>query len=146
MKKTILAMAMCTFITSAIITSCNNSSEKVENSQNKVQDAKKDLDNANQEYLKDVENFRKETGEKIVANDKSIAELKSKVEHVKKEAKADYNKKIAALEQKNNDMKKKLDEYKVEGKEKWEIFKIEFNSGMDELSSAFEDLTVKKVK
>lgn len=38
------------------------------------------------------------------------------MENEKMEAKADYNNKIMELEQKNSDMKKKLDDYKTEGK------------------------------
>src|ERR1035437_4343652 len=153
MKKSILAVAASVFITGAIITSCNTSSEKVENSQNNVKEAQnnvneanKDLDKANQEYLNDIENYRKETADKIAANDKSIDDLKAKIKHEKKEAKADYKKKVDELEQKNNDMKKKLDDYKADGKEKWEIFKAEFNHDMDELGKALKDMTVKNVK
>ena len=153
MKKSILSLAVCTFITGAIITSCNTSSEKVENSQNNVQEAKKnveeannDLDKANQEYLKDIENYRKEIADKIAANDQSITELKTRIKHEKKEAKADYKKTIDKLEQKNSDMKKKLDDYKADGKEKWELFKTDFNKGMDEIGKSLKDLTAKNVK
>ena len=59
------------------------------------------------------------------------------------EAKADYHNKIMELEQKNSDMKKKLDDYKTEGKQKWEIFKTEFSHDMDELGKAFNDFIVK---
>ena len=41
------------------------------------------------------------------------------------------------------DMKNKLDDYKTEGKEKWEVFKTEFSQDMDELDKAFNDFTVK---
>ncbi len=43
-------------------------------------------------------------------------------------------------------MKKKMENYKEEGKDKWEIFKAEFSHDMDELGKAFKDLTVKNVK
>ena len=43
-------------------------------------------------------------------------------------------------------MKKRLEEYKDEGQEKWTSFKSEFNHDMDELGKAFKDLTVKNVK
>ena len=42
-------------------------------------------------------------------------------------------------------MKKKMDDYKAEGKEQWEAFKTEFSHDMDELGQAFKDLTVKNV-
>ncbi|MFN0047523.1 MAG: hypothetical protein ACKVOU_00200 [Cytophagales bacterium] len=43
-------------------------------------------------------------------------------------------------------MKKKMDDYKEDGKENWEKFKTEFNHDMDEIGNAFKDLTVKNVK
>lgn len=146
MKKSILVLLVFTVITGAIFTSCRTPAQKVENAQNNVTEANKDLDKANQEYLADIEKFRKETADKIAANDKSIAEFKARIENDKKDAKADYNKKIAELEQKNSDMKKKLDDYKAEGKESWEKFKTEFSHDMEELGNAFRDLTVKNVK
>jgi F0F1-type ATP synthase membrane subunit b/b' len=130
-------------MTGAIMTSCNTPAQKVENAQDKVTEANQDLDKANQEYLVDIENYRKETADKIAANNQSIAEFKARIENEKMEAKADYNNKITELEQKNSDMKMKLDDYKTEGKEKWEIFKTEFSHDMDELGKAFNDLTAK---
>ena len=50
------------------------------------------------------------------------------------------------MEQKNTDMKKRMDEYKADGKEQWKKFKAEFSRDMDELGQAFKDLTVKNVK
>jgi chromosome segregation ATPase len=146
MRKSILAFAACTFITGAIFTSCNTPAKKVENAQGNVIEANKDLDQANKEYLADIENYRKETANRIAANDQTIVELKAKIEHQKKAVRAEYRKKIAELEQKNSEMKKKMESYKEEGKDKWEVFKAEFNHDMDELGKAFKDLTVKNVK
>ena len=146
MKKLILALAVFAIITGAILTSCNTPAEKVKDAQTNVTQANKDLDAANKEYLADIENYRKETADKITANDKSIVEFKARIEHEKKATKAEYNKKLTELEQKNSDLKKKLDDYKSDGKEKWETFKAEFSHDMDELGKAFKDLTVNNVK
>lgn len=145
MKKSILVLALA-LVTGAFLTSCNTPAEKVENAQTNVEEANKDLDVAQEEYLTDIANYRKETAEKIAANEQSVAEFKERIKNEKKTAKADYEKKIAALEQKNSDMKKKLDDYKEEGKENWEKFKTEFSHDMDEIGKAFKDLTVKNVK
>ncbi len=146
MKKSILALTVFAIIAGAILTSCNTPAEKVKDAQTNVTQANKDLDAANKEYLADIENYRNETADKITANDKSIVEFKARIEHEKKGAKAEYNKKITELEQKNSDLKKKLDDYKSDGKEKWETFKAEFSHDMDELGQAFKDLTVNNVK
>ena len=148
MKKSILILAVSMFITDAILTGCGNPSpeQKVENAQNNVTEANKQLDKANQEYLADMDNYRKETDAKVAANDKIIADLKARIDMQKKEAQDEYKKKIDELEQKNAEMKKKIGDYKAEGKEKWEQFKAECNHDMDGLSKAFNDLTVKNGK
>lgn len=53
--------------------------------------------------------------------------------------KANYDKKIAELEQKNSDIKKRMDDYKAKDKENWAAFKIEFSHDMDELGNSFSD-------
>ena len=145
MKKSILTMAAFACIAGAIVTGCNTPAEKVENAQDNVTAAKEDLNKANEEYLVDVENYRKEAAAKIAANNKSIAEFNARIENKKEAAKADYKKKVAELEQKNTDIKKRLDDYKAQGKDNWEIFKIEFSRDLEELGKAFKDLTTKNV-
>lgn len=146
MKKSIFAMATAILIMSVAFTSCNTSSQKVENAENNVIEANEDLDKANQEYLDEIESYRRETADKIAANNRSIEEFNARIENEKEQARAEYRKEIAALEQKNSDMKKKMDDYKAEGKDKWEKFKTEFSRDMDELGNAFRGLTVKNVK
>jgi hypothetical protein len=146
MKKSILMLAAFAVMAATTLTGCNSPAKKVEEAQNDVKEANKDLAKANEEYLADIESYRKETAEKIAANDKSIAESNARIKEQKREAAVDYKMKIAKLEQTNSDMKKHMDEYKAEGKEKWEKFKTEFNHDMEELGKAFKDLTVKNVK
>lgn len=146
MKKLIPVFSIATFMLVNLLISCSTSAEKVEAAQANVKEANKDLENANEEYLEDINSYRKETDAKIEANEKSIAEFKARIANEKKEAKEAYNKKIEKLEQKNSDMKKAMADYKAEGKENWASFKAEFNHDMEEFGAAFKDLTVKNVK
>ena len=146
MKKSVLILAAAAFITGTAITSCKSPEEKVENAQDKVIEANKNLDQANEDYLVDMDNYRKEEAARIAANDQTIAEYKAKIDQEKKETRAENQRKLAELEQKNIDMKRKLDDYKPDGKEKWQSFKTEFNHDMDGLGDAFRNLTVKNVK
>ncbi len=144
MKKTIYRrVAAITFAMGMVLTNCSTPTEKVEKAEANVAEANKDLDKAQEEYLTDIDNCRKATDEKIAANNQSIADFKTRIANEKKEAKADYNAKIAALEQKNSDMKKKMDDYKADGKENWELFKADFNKGMDDIGQSLKDLTTK---
>jgi hypothetical protein len=137
----ILMIATC-----MTFSNCNNSAKKVEDARQDVIDATKELDKANREYLVDLENYRKEITTQIAANENRIAELKIKAAHEKKTYQAGYKKKIGELEQKNNDMKIRINDYKEEGKENWEKFKQEFSHDMDELGRALNDITVNNVK
>ena len=123
--------------------SCGNAEQKVANAEENVADAEKKLSDAEDEYLADVEKHRMMYSEKIAANDKSIAEFNARIEKEKKDVRAEYKAKIEELEQKNSDLKKKMDDYKVEGKDQWEIFKTEFSRDMDELGTALSNITVK---
>lgn len=146
MKNSILALTVCTFIAGSFLTSCTTPAEKVENAQTNVEEAKKDLSLANQEYLVEIENYRKEEALKITANEQSIADFKTRVAKEKKDVKADYEKQIAELEQKNSDMKKKLDDYKANSKEEWVKFKTEFGADMNNLGQAFKEFVEKDKK
>jgi len=123
--------------------SCSSSAEKVENAETKVIEANENLVDANAEYQADVEKFKTETALKIEENTKSIADFNARIASDKKAAKAEYKEKIAVLELKNTDMKKKIADYKADGKDGWAKFKEEFNHDMDELGNALKDFTIK---
>jgi len=84
---------------------------------------------------------------------KKIAELKVKHAKMNNKDKDAYQKKIGVLEQKNADLKKKLNNqnnlsnqsYEA-GSEKLASFKREFNHDMDELGKALRDFTLNNKK
>lgn len=129
-----------------VSTSCKPSASKTENAQQDLNEAKLELKQANEDYQIEINDYRQETAEKISDNDRIIADFKVKIKHEKKDAKSAYEEKIAQLEQKNKELKQKMDDYRADGKEKWETFKTEFNHDMDELGRAFKDLTIKNTK
>jgi len=81
--------------------------------------------------------------EKINSYEKSIVEFKARIAHETKEDITKYEKKLAELEQKANDMKKKLVEYKEGGKTQWDSFKLKFNHDLEELGKTLKNFTVK---
>ena len=146
MTKSILKITTVLFATSLVLTACNTPAEKVEHAQENVTEANNDLNKANEAYLADVETYRIETTNKINSNNQSIIDFNARIDGQKNEAKADYRKKVAELETKNSDMKKRMEDYKADSKENWESFKTEFNHDMDELGNAFRDLTIDNKK
>jgi len=125
----------------------------VENAEDKVQEAKKDLADSKRELytirldtISNYEQFKIEAEKIIIAQEKNITEFKARLASENKEINADYDKKLVELENKNNELKRKLADYKDNGQDKWNGFKNEFNHDINELGKAFKDLTVENVK
>lgn len=134
----------------AIFGGCQSSAEKVENAKENVDEAKEELQEVKAEAQADaikVANaeewrvFKTETELKIKENEDRIAELKAKMKKSGKTFDAMYEKNINTLEQKNKDLKVRLNGYETNQSD-WESFKREFNHDMDELGQALKDLTV----
>lgn len=146
MKKSIFAVAITALVAGTTITSCDSSTKKVEDAAVKVDQASEDLADAKKEFNEEYAKFQAESEKRMVENDKQIAELKANKAQLKKEAKADYDKAINDIEEKNSALRIKMNEYKEEGNEKWESFKREFNHDMDELVQSLKDLTKNNTK
>lgn len=141
MKKIFFSLAFSFLIAGVFFTSCNSPEEKLDASQENVEDAQQNLDEAKAEYADQYNKFKLESDEKITANEKIIAELKEYSKTKKTETRIAYDKSIADLEARNQAMRVKVGIYKEEGNEKWQSFKLEFNHDMNELGEALKDLT-----
>ena len=146
MKKSIFAIAITALVAGTSITSCDSSTKKVEDAAVKVDEASADLTDAKKEFNEEYIKFQLESEERMIENDRQIAELKANKAQLKKEAKADYDKKIKDIEERNSALRIKMNEYKEEGNDKWESFKREFNHDMDELGKSLKDLTTNNTK
>lgn len=151
-KQSIYVIALASFATVAVFfTSCDNnnnkySSERAEDAAEDLRDAKKDLDEAQREYTIKYNDFKREMDNKITENDKAIAALKADVRERNAEAKANWNTAVNDLERKNQSLKDRINDYKVDGNANWEEFKREFNHDMDRLGEALKDMTQNNVK
>lgn len=124
--------------------SCETQAQK----DDKVKSAQEALDKANQEAAdkaaKDKQKeewaaYKKETTERIQVNTDRIAELRVKKAKPGKALDPLYAAKIDVLQERNNALRDRLDVYEKENSD-WESFKREFNSDMEGLGKAFEDL------
>lgn len=154
MKKSMFMLTIPALLSASLFfTSCSTSADKVEDAKEDVtgaksdlQDAREDLQDANQEYLADVESYRRETAAKIEANNQSLIAFNTQIKNESMEARADYRRQLDELERKNDNMRSRMDDYKVNGQSNWESFKKEYNRDMDALGVAFKNLTVDNVK
>lgn len=143
MKNTTLTLIIFFSVAGVFFTGCNSPEQKVEEAQTAVVEANQELEQATQEYRSDMKQYREKASDRIAANDSMITSLKANMANETADMQVEYEEQLAALEQKNSDMKNKLADYKAEGKEQWETFKTAFNREMDTLGEAFTKLTDK---
>jgi hypothetical protein len=151
MKKLFLSLAMIAFVAGSVSTSFGQVPDKPsEKARENLKEEKKDVVVATQELkvaqrdsVTEYQNFTKESEIKFKSNEKSIADLRVRILKSDPKGQAAYDKKVNLLEQKNNDMKKELADYKVEGLTKFTTFKSEFNRDLDQLAKELKDFTIK---
>lgn len=137
MKKSILTMALLAFMVGTVSTSFGqNPDKKLAIDSINTQDVQK---NANPDF----KNFKKESEQRIKNVDNSIGEMKIKFYKSKIKDKEAYQDNLNALEQKNDDLKKKLTDFNSKDQKDWSSFKIEFNRDLDELGKAMKDFSNK---
>lgn len=149
MKKIVFTLVATLFFAGILFTSCNSPTQKTENARDNLQDkndsvigARIDLYQTRHDSVTEFQQFKTDFQNLISANEKTIAGLKLSYVGATKENKALNDKKLAELEDKNNDLKNKLAEYNEGETDHWQTFKSEFKRDMDELGKAFSDFTV----
>jgi len=139
-------MAFAAIIMVGIIYSCDSPTKKVEKAQENLSNAEMELDQAQKDSIQDFENFKLESEIRISDNERVIVAYRQRMLNEKNKFKVEDQKRIDEIEQRNINMRKKIAEYKAEGKDKWISFKQEFNHDMDDLGSAIKNLGVKNTK
>lgn len=150
MKKTIFILAVATFMVGTTLVGCKSTTKEEVSSQEKVDEAEQDLEDAKDSLVvakkaataEEWQTFKDQTDSVISYNEGQIADLKQKMQKTGKSVDAKYQKNIDILEQKNKNLKTKIDTYKNDANSDWQSFKREFNHDMDEIGKSFKDLTV----
>jgi hypothetical protein len=154
MKKSILTFAFATLAIGSIFTGCKNNTEKEQAAQESVDSAKVAVAEAEEDLVEakraataeEWQQFKDSTNAKIDKNKAEIAELKLKIKKTGKDIDNAYQRNIDTIEQKNKNLKAKLDSYKNDVDSDWQAFKREFNHDMDELGQSLKDFTVNNKK
>jgi peptidoglycan hydrolase CwlO-like protein len=149
MKKSILNLAVVTLVIGSIAVSCKSNTEKEQAAQKNVDSAKVAVEKAEEDLAEakraataeEWKAFKDSTNAKIEENKSEIAKLKLKIKKTGKDIDNAYQKSIDTLEQKNKNLKTKLDSYKNDVDSDWKSFKREFNHDMDELGQSLKDFT-----
>lgn len=145
MKHKYFILSAILFFAGALLTGCNtNREKKVEDAKENVEQANQELKDARVEYEKEWQQFNTDAELKINANEKKIADFKALIKTASGKSKAKYEKEVIELEQKNIELRKRIREYKYEGKDSWETFKKDFNDGLDYIGNTLNDIFTKK--
>jgi hypothetical protein len=150
MKTSILNLAIVTLVIGTIAISCKSNTEKEQAAQENVDSAKVAVAEAEEDLAEakraatDAEwkAFKDSTNAKIEENNAEIAKLKLKIKNTGKDIDKAYQKNIDTIEQKNKNLKIKIDSYKNDVNSDWKSFKREFNHDMDEFGKSLKDFTV----
>jgi hypothetical protein len=146
MKKLILIFTVSGVVLLTGLNASAQENKKAAEARKDLEQAKKDLRIAKDDSIADYQKFKVDSELKIIDNKKKIAELKAKKSVENKEVKEKYDKKVLALEEKNNDLKKKLDASNTVKSTAWSSFKREFNHDIEELGRAFKDIGINNEK
>lgn len=150
MKKTMFILTAACFLTSSIILmSCKTAAQKSEAKRENVVEAKADLELAQKEVTiqtavnaEEWKTFKEESKIRILDNNKRIAELRAKMDEPGSNHDENYAKRISSLEQKNKDLDISIKTFENSKSSDWQIFKRDFNQGMDEIGKALKGMVV----
>ena len=142
MIKHIFTFAVIIIMAAAFLMGCGKSTDqKVDNAKEKLGEAAQELKGAQTEYLAEWQAFKSESEQIFAANQKRIDAFKESLQKAGPEVRAKYGKEVAALEQKNLDLKKKLDEYKDDGKGNWKEFMTSIKNDMDGIENTMKEFS-----
>ncbi len=142
-KSIIAAMAI---MTATLFSSCDSSEKKTDTSKSDLNNAEVEAAKAKELYNVEVAKFRMEATATIAANEKLIAEIREQKKDGSKEQRAEHQRQVDILKERNDNLKARMDNYEDNGSEKWKLFKEEFKHDMDQLGQAFKDLAVDNKK
>jgi len=139
MKNSTFAITMFAIIFAFTAQSCDRSSDKMERAQTDVIEADRDLEIAQSEIEADVQIYRQKTATDIRNNNLTISNIKDRIQNEDQDTRAAHQTRISELEKENNDLKRKIDNYRVTNRNNWDMFKDDFTSSMDELGNSLDN-------
>jgi hypothetical protein len=150
MKKLVLSLAVVAFLAGTISTSFGQVPDKQsvkarENLKEEKKDvvvAKQDLKIAQKDSVSEYQKLTKESEIKFKSNEKSIADLRAAITKNNSKEQATDQKKVSLLEDKNNNLKKELADYKELGQTQFKTFKTEYNRDQDQLAKELKDFKI----
>jgi hypothetical protein len=149
MKKTTLMLALVGMLGSTAFISCKSNSDKEADAAENVTEAKQEMQDTQEENKADAmtkandaewQTYKKETLATIEKNKTQIASLKKAMKKPGTTFDASYAKSISDLEEKNNALETKIDNYE-NNQTDWDSFKRGVSSDMNDVAQAFKNIS-----
>ena len=153
MKKIIYSIGF-TFFAAVLFTGCQPSNQKADETQADVESVKQELEdvkNDTKQNAADLANatewkeYKSNSQVTIDNYETRIAQLNEEIKRSGRTIDAVYEERINALEQRNKDLKAKMEAYETNQSD-WITFKTEYDNNIDELGKALKDFTIIKNK
>ncbi len=126
------------FLIQLVLISCH--SPVIDKKDDTVQFANSDSSKSSEAYQADIDNYRVRVSDIVDANQKLMDSFSQKISDDKRAAQELYRKEIDSLEVVNKTLKRNMNEYRPEGRGKWDTFKIDMTRTMTELSMTVRNL------
>lgn len=148
MKKLILKM---TFIGCIAIFSFASCGQSVQEAQDNVTDAEKNLEIAEEGLQRSIldstemARYKSSAEENIASNEQKLIDLKVANTSKNKTIAEQYEKDLKELEAQNAQLKKDVHEYEDKDMTKWEEFTLGFNQRMDKLGKSISEMAERNI-
>jgi hypothetical protein len=141
MRKIYFILTITLLVGGSLFTGCENNNDGTKEN---VEQANQNMIDEQAQFDTEWKQFKRDAELKITANQNKIDELKTAMKTTSANFKAKYENKILTLEQKNIELRKKINRYKYEGNENWKEFKKDYNSEADTVEVALNHIFKEK--
>lgn len=131
-------MMLLVFMLSVLLGSCSNNESKIDKAKHEVTEAKADLNEAISDSIHSYVMFKNEMEEQILLNQKLITEYKTKIAKGKKQGRNKEYEMLEKLEEENFAMRYKIDNYRMDNLDRWNLFKQDFSEKMSKLNQSIK--------
>jgi ribosomal protein L44E len=122
-----------------IFTSCDKSSQNQELTERSLIEANRELDISRNVVTAEIQTFRIEMAGKIMENNRSIADIKRRINRDEASVGKINKTRITELQSENREMKRIIDNYSDLTRHNWDRFKKDFTGDMDDLSHSLKN-------
>ncbi|MFO7447934.1 MAG: hypothetical protein R6W90_16345 [Ignavibacteriaceae bacterium] len=141
MKNNYFILAVVLFIAGIFFAGCENNRD---NPRDDVNKANQDMIDDQYKFDTEWQEYRSNAEVRINENEKKIAEFKEAMKTTTNNFKAKYENEVLTLEQNNIQLRKRLNEYRYDGKDNWDVFKRDFNREVDVVENSLNDIFSRK--